>query len=942
MNRLKHFYMIFLPAIIAMLLIGYACQDNTSAPVDQTSDIAGQILDEQDIPVPGAILQVFTSGGIQGLIDKDTTDEDGYFSLSGLPERQDNLKLRIDHEDFAPFEIPVTDAVQGKDNKKVGVKLLHDSTCTGILEVNVKNINDELIPNVEVRLNRADKLIRKAKTNESGKIVFEHVCPGEYWVRLAKDGYKVIEKEFAMEDGESKSLDFEMLFSEDDSCCNGIINFTVLDSLTGNPVENVKARLWKGSSKIRELMTNADGKAAFERICDGEYQISYLKEGYFGEEFNFTMDCSDTLNITKQILEKTNSDSCCNGIVYIFAKDSATNSAISNVLCKLWVDGKQVSDKKTSESGMVSFSGLCPGKYGFSMHHEQYGAKEFNLELECNDTVETHKALIRSLEDSCCDGEIEVTIKDKENGESLNNILTKLWKNGKLLTKKNSENGKSKFTGLCMGEYRIDLVSDKYESIGFEVKVECNQKVQITKELEKTSQDDSCCNGVVIVAPKDKESGELIRGALVKIWFGDKIVYQETVHESALIISNLCEGKYQFTFIAEGYKSAEEDFTLGCNDTLEFPFYMQKLEKDTCCDNILIVIPKDSLSGEVLNGAKIKLWLNGKVIKEAIVKEGKAVIDGICKGKYGVDVIMEGYKAIEFPIEFNCGEEKTVNRNMLKLEDEPCCDGRLTMKIQDSESGNLIKGAVVKLLKDGKVISYKTQDGEAVVFEKLCQGNYRVLVLAEGYEGAEFDLEMGCDEVKVVEKGLKKKSDDCCKGNLYIVVKDSTSGNPIKGLSAQLWQNDSKKAYGTTGEGGLVKLINICQGTYVLRLAGDKYNTREISLTVGCNDTLELHYKVLAKEGQDTCNTAELYLLVKDAETYEHLANAQVRIYDMENNLIAEGTTNEDGYYTKTNLKAPKKYKIVSWREDYTENSTTVEYGKCEKREAVLKLQKKE
>ncbi|MFH1051773.1 MAG: carboxypeptidase regulatory-like domain-containing protein [bacterium] len=943
MNRFKHFYTIFLPAVLALLLITYACQENLTTPDVNTNEIAGQILDEQDLAVPGAIIQVFSGGsGVLGLIDKDTTDEDGFFRLSGIPEKLDNLKMRIDHDDFTPFEIPLTEAVQGKDNKKIGVKLQHDTTCTGILEVIVKNINDEPIQNVEIRLNRGDKIIRKAFSKENGTFVFEHVCAGEYWLRLAKDGYKVIEQEFAIEDGESKSIDFEMLFSEDDSCCAGIINFTVLDSLDGSPVENVKARLWKGDSKIREFFTDSDGKVTFERICDGEYQISYFKEGYYGEEFNFTMGCSDTLNITKQILKKTNSDSCCNGVVNIFVKDSATNAAIPNVLAKLWKDGKIAGDGRTSESGLVTFSNLCEGKYGFSLHHEQYGAREFNLELGCNETVEIHRTMLKSLEDSCCDGQIEITVKDKETKELINNALGKLWKNGKILKEKKSENGIIKFTDLCMGEYFIDIIHEKYGSIEFEVKVECNQKVNLTKELELNGQQDSCCNGVVIVAPKDKDSGELIRGSVVKLWFGGKIVFQETVHESALIITKLCAGKYQFSFLAEGYISAEEDFTLECNDTLEFPFYMQRIDKDTCCHGRLVVIPKDSLTGEVLNGAKVKLWRDGKIVKEGTVEGGQVIFDGLCLGNYGVDILKDGYKAIEFQLDMKCNDNQTITRNLLKLEDIPCCNGRLTVRIQDSENGLNIKGAVIKLMKDGKIVSQKTQEGDAVVFEKLCEGNYRIVAVAEGYEGIEFDVEMGCDDIKNIEKSLKKKNNDCCKGNLHIIVRDSTSNNPIAGITVKLWQGDSKKALGTTTDGGVCKLINICEGEYYLTLEGTHHNKREIPIAVGCNDTLELQYKMMAKEGQDTCNTAELYLLVKDAETYEHLGGAQVRIYDMENNLIAEGTTNEEGYYSKTNLIAPKKYKIVSWREDYKENSTTVEYGKCEKKEAVLKLQKKE
>jgi len=183
------------------------------------------------------------------LIDKDTTDEDGYFNLSRLPDNLENLDIRIDHDDFETLETPLMNLIQNKDRKKLGVKLQHDSICTGIIEISIVDINNQPLENVEVRLNRQEKKIRKALTNEYGVLVFENVCPGEYWIRLAKDGYKVIEEDFFIEQGDTIPLNFEMIYSEDDTCCRGIINYTILDSLEGTPISNVKVRLWSGSKK---------------------------------------------------------------------------------------------------------------------------------------------------------------------------------------------------------------------------------------------------------------------------------------------------------------------------------------------------------------------------------------------------------------------------------------------------------------------------------------------------------------------------------------------------------------------------------------------------------------------------------------------------------------------------------------------------------------------
>jgi len=106
------------------------------------------------------------------------------------------------------------------------------------LEINAKkNINDELLQNVEIRLNRGDKIVRKAYTRKAVHSFFEHVCGVEYWLRpCQRRDYKVIEQEFSIRGWRGpKHLILRCYFSEDDSCCAGIINLTVWIPMDSSP-----------------------------------------------------------------------------------------------------------------------------------------------------------------------------------------------------------------------------------------------------------------------------------------------------------------------------------------------------------------------------------------------------------------------------------------------------------------------------------------------------------------------------------------------------------------------------------------------------------------------------------------------------------------------------------------------------------------------------------
>jgi 5-hydroxyisourate hydrolase-like protein (transthyretin family) len=946
MRNLNYIRYILIPALLAVLLIVYSCKENTVTPDENTGIVAGQIIDEQDIPVPGAIIQVFSTGsGIQGLFDKDTTDDEGFFELKNVPNDHSNLQVRIDHEDFASFDIPLAEMTKDKDHKKANVKIQHDSICTGTLTLNVINQNDEPLQYAEIRMNRGDKIIRKALTNADGNLTFENVCPGEYWLRIAKSGYKVVEQGFEIAQEETLNLGFELLGMDEDTCCKGVIYFEVKDSATQQALNEVRVKLYKGSDKINEGYTKEEGKFKFERVCEGNYQISFFREGYKAQEFNFEMGCNDTVEFSKLMSQLPPKDSCCNGAIYLIVKDSTTNQGIPYAFVNLWLGDKKIKEGKTNESGLVSFTGLCEGQYGLSILKEQYKSIEFSTTLACDDTLELTKYLVKSLQDSCCDGVIEIEVNDSETKEKINFAKVNLWKAGKLLKTGKTEAGIVKFTGLCVGEYGIDIIHEQYKAIEFSVTLECNKTVRLTKEIVKLTDDkDSCCNGVIIVAPRDSETKELIKGARVKLRLGDKVVYDKYVENQPLVLNNLCEGKYQFVFIANGYQSAEEDFVLPCNDTLEFPFFMQKMLADTCCNGKLKVIPMDS-SGVILKGAWVKLWKDGKIIAEKKVEGDYVIFEELCKGKYSGSITLDGYKGVEFAIELGCNETKTIEKFLSKSGGgDDCCNGKVTFKFNKAESDQLIEGALtVRLWKDGKLLTKKVVDNSVAVFEKLCKGNYAVDVEHANYKSIEFSFELGCDEIKTIQKGLQQKEGDCCKGVIYLSVKDSANGSNLQNVTVNLWKGSTKVGYLKTGDNGSVKFENVCEGNYSFSFSKDGYKSREAGgIALGCNDTLELSYKMLKNEAVDTCYTAEIALVVKDKNTEERLYNVQIRVMDKSNGqIIAEGYTDQDGRFSKNNLKAPAAYKFIGTIDGYESAYVVVEWAKCEKKESVLLLQSK-
>ena len=164
--------------------------------------------------------------------------------------------------------------------------------------------------------------------------------------------------------------------------------------------------------------------------------------------------------------------------------------------------------------------------------------------------------------------------------------------------------------------------------------------------LEKN--DNDCCEGIVKVKVKD-DKGNIIKNASVRLWKGkNKLKELKTNSDGYVEFKELCEGNdYSLSISAEGFEGYEFEFDLGCNKVLNYDKSLKS--KDDCCEAILKFIVKDNESKKAIEGAKVTLKLNGKVVleKKTTDNEGELLAKELCKGKYTVIIEKDGYKTIE-------------------------------------------------------------------------------------------------------------------------------------------------------------------------------------------------------------------------------------------------------------------------------------------------------
>ncbi|MCX7879265.1 MAG: carboxypeptidase regulatory-like domain-containing protein [Ignavibacteria bacterium] len=656
--------------LLAFLAIT-ACE-NIGDETTNKNNFQAVLVDEQDIPVPNAIVEVFrtTLGKTNILVSEeiiciDTTDEDGNFELKNLPSSLNNLKIRIRHSDFKKFEESLDVLFKNQSKEKIRLRILHKEECCGKIIIYTLGPDSSKLSNVSVKLNRKDDVVRKSKTNEDGKLVFENVCQGQYWFRLSKDGYEVVEKEFTI--GKCDTLEFTFVLNrkssfEKDTCCKGILGIEVKNQ-NGEILNGALVYLRKESKVITKQVVKDNQAVYFKELCPGSYSLLIQKSGYSAAEVDVTLQCNDSVFVSSTLYR----DTCCNGKIAITVKDKE-NNPISDAKVIIWLGKEKIGYTTTNSNGFALFENLCQGTYSLSIQKDGYQTIEFTVELGCNEEKEFSKTFQRkeTNQDSCCFGILKIFVKDKSSNQYVNGALVKMWKKSEILKTAEVTEGVALFKNICPGSYSFSIHKEGYKTIEFTLTFECNDTLEATKYLEKTILD-SCCNGKLILIVKDTSNNQPIKGAEVKLWKGStKVGIQSTNENGKVVFEKLCEGDYSVSIYKSGYSGKEFSFDIGCDQTIEKHAYLKQKGTDTCCTAVLKLRIINSSNNEPISGAKVVIKDGETTLAEITSdSEGWAIKEKLCAPKnYSVRVSAEGFQAKEFTITF---KECNVIKETIKL-----------------------------------------------------------------------------------------------------------------------------------------------------------------------------------------------------------------------------------------------------------------------------------
>jgi hypothetical protein len=687
-------------AFCLVALVLSSCKDNPSTtPPTQANTLSGVARDEQGYIVPNAWLEVVNPSNT--VVASDTTDEFGIFQLSNLPSETDLLKVRVYHRDFKSYEAPIKTLTSGNISNGALVTMTHlDSACARLSITVSSQATNAPIEGAQVRLTRNETLVTTVNTDQIGKVSFNYLMAGNYFIKVTKPGYLIYTRTLTVQYCDTMSLDIRLeAGSVGDSCCFGKLRIIPKDTASNTVMIGATVKLTGPQTQIRTKTAGQDG-VLFEEMCPGQYAVRVSKEGYAVKEFTVTMGCNDLKEETVY-LHSAPVDSCCNGKIRIIPQAVINNTTQTLVGASVKIS-KTGMDSRIYTAGQdgVLFTALCPGTYAFRISKDGYVVQEFTVTQGCDQIQEITKTLAAVTVDSCCNGKIRVIPQVKVNNvlQPLVGATVKLTKTGMDAKSYTSTQDGVLFTGLCPGTYGIRISKDGYVVQEFTVTQGCDQVQEITKELTATPVD-SCCNGKIRVIPQVKVNNVLqtLVGATVKLTKTGMDAKSYTSGQDGVLFTGLCPGTYGVRISKEGYVVQEFTVTQGCDQIQEITKELTASQVDSCCLGSITVVVRDSATSNVLQNVAVKLWRASTLLAtQSTGTNGSTTFTNRCQGQFALNLLRDGYRGLEYGFTLGCNEQKTIELTLAPP--YPCNTAMLKLRVKDStvvEGGWLADATVI-------------------------------------------------------------------------------------------------------------------------------------------------------------------------------------------------------------------------------------------------------
>lgn len=391
-----------------------------------------------------------------------TTDSTGHTVITGLCPGDYYITLSRSYYNYRSISVHFNCNDSLYRETRMLKSQTTDTCCTGTTTLNLKDKDGNAISGASVAFYKSGSNTSiTGATDANGQFTASNLCaPAVYVIRVSKSGYLVKYYSDTLTACVNKSLD--MVLAKDTVCCTASIKINIKDSKDGKILSGVSISVYNVTrgNTAGTGTTDSYGSYKLTDLCaPAVYSVRMQIAGYGVKYVNDTLkDCVD------RVLDLAlSSDSCCKGVIQVSVKDSTTGGALSGASGVLYSGNTTLGTYSTDSYGNIKLTGLCKGNYYLHFTKNSYNDVSKSFTLNCNDTVSATLKMLKKP-DSCCTGELTVTVVDSANNTPLAGITVAVIRSGgSTVTGTTDSNGVYKATGICApASYYVRVSSDNY------------------------------------------------------------------------------------------------------------------------------------------------------------------------------------------------------------------------------------------------------------------------------------------------------------------------------------------------------------------------------------------------------------------------------------------------------------------------------------------------
>lgn len=890
---------------------------------------------ENKQPIKGATFALLKDGKA---IDKAVTNDQGIATFSGVIKGDYIIKEIIAPLNYilSKVELPVSigDATSVQTINKT---FTNDPIKHSVQLTKTDSENDTKLQNAVYGIYQGDNLIQQQTTNSSGVLTFTNLRKGSYTVKeITPPVNYELSKEIIPVEIEDSDKSKVIKISAEDNPIKHSIKVIKKDTETKEVLKGASLALLKDGQVIQKGTTTDDGSYTFTNLNKGTYTIREVKPpvnySLSEEEVEVVIgDNTKPIVVTKDFLNTP-----IKHTVTLTKTDSETGAKIADAVYGIYKGEAKLQEAKTNKDGVATFTDLRKGDYTIkelkAPINYELSSTVHSVKIEDN----TKPIVIKvNATNEPVRHTITVTKKDAETQQVLAGAEFGIYKGEQLIKKETTDaKGVATFTGMRKDNYTIKEITPPVNftlsSEVITVNIEDSAKpTTIAKEFSNTP-----IKNIVQITKKDKETDEVLEGAVFGIYKNDSLIKQATTNEDGIAtFDGLRKDVYTVKEITPpvNYNHSDEVIIIDIKDSTE----VQTIKKDF--KNIPIrhqikVIKKDSESKEVLSGAKFELYQGKKLLQTVESNtQGEAIFTNLLKGDYTV-------KEIKAPTNYSLSSQildiNISNSTESKVITKDYSNDKLKHNIvitkKDKETGKTLKGAKFGIYKDEKLLQEVTtgEDGTAT-FTNLIKDNYIIKELTPP-----INYHLSTDPIPVeipdTDKALtinKECSNVPIRHTINVTKKDKETSEVLTDAIFAIYQNNKKLQEVTVNDKGVASFTNLLKGDYVIKevKAPINYGLSNEEIKVSIPDSTSP--RTIEKDFFNNKLRHTIEVLKVDAKTKEPLAEAVFELYRGEEK-IATATSDEKGIAKFTNLlKDNYKVKELAPPLNYEISREVLEYN---------------